>query len=494
MIRPVPFLLLILLVSCNKHVSNPNPGSGDAVPLSTLLANTKEINYYPAQNGWTNMWKNWDSATVQTDFAKISAQGFTSVRIILQAVDSVFDYPQPTAAELGKLTTLISIARNNKLGIHLTLFDFWQSFQDLNGSQQWMNAVVKPLAGNAAIHEIELINEIDTSAVAIKWAANMIPYAKKIDGGIPVTISEYDVDRMQLLVNGLAATPPDFYSYHEYNTDGLLYSDLSRVKAMTGTVPLFIGESGYSTYPQNQSSPSGLALNTTSQEAYQEYFYRYLVNSTLDLGLPLPSPWIYSDFASTAIPYSTTSDQYYFGMFRLDGSAKPVMATYQNLLEGGKPSTLFNNGFEQGDGRLPVLWRIYQNAALGFTATFARDSSVAHSGVASAAISHSTQSASGQASFYLNPIEPVSPGTTYTLSAWVKGAGATGSNGISMAWFDENGNYLSQDFSPDAPSGTFGWTQLVATGVAPSGTAMCEIHLNSQGNTGTVWFDDVTFN
>ena len=169
------------------------------------------------------------------------------------------------------------------------------------------------------------------------------------------------------------------------------------------------------------------------------------------------------------------------------------MATYQGLLQGGRPSLLFNNGFEQGDGQLPALWRIYQNASLGFTATFARDSSVSHSEVASASIAQSTESSSGQAGFYLNPVEPVLPGKTYTLSVWVKGAGVTGSNRMSIAWFDENDHYLSQTFSSNAPSGTYDWKQLTVSGSAPSNAAMCEIHLNSQANAGKVWFDDVSF-
>lgn len=169
------------------------------------------------------------------------------------------------------------------------------------------------------------------------------------------------------------------------------------------------------------------------------------------------------------------------------------MGTYQNLLTGGKPSTQFNNGFEQGDGQLPVLWRIYENASLGFTANFARDSSTSHSGVASASISNSTESTSGNASFYLNPIIPIITDSNYTLSAWVSGSGVIGTNNISIAWFDTSGNYITQNFSSNTPSGKFAWTQLSVSGTAPSGAAMCEIHLNSQGNTRTVWFDDVSF-
>ena len=51
---------------------------------------------------------------------------------------------------------------------------------------------------DTGITMIELINEIDTTASAIQWVTAMIPYTRKIDGGIPVTIPEYDVHRMKI--------------------------------------------------------------------------------------------------------------------------------------------------------------------------------------------------------------------------------------------------------------------------------------------------------
>ncbi len=469
--------------------------SASATNLSaaTVLANTKEVNYYPAQNGWTYMWTRSDPATINADFAKISSQGFNTVRIIAQAVPGAFTYPQPTSAELSQLAQVITMASSHNLKVHLTLFDFWSQYTDDVGSQQWIDAIVKPLAGDPRVSIIELQNEIDPyNTAAMQWAQGAIPYIKSISGGIPVTISEYGVDRMQALVNNLASTPPDFYSYHAYSTNGLLYSDISRVKTIVGGTPLFIGEAGYSTSSQNAQTPAGLATNQTSQEAFQEYTYRNLVNTTRTLSLPFPSPWVYSDFSSTAIPYTTTPDQYNFGMNRLDGTAKPVVASYQSLLGGAAVDTSFNNGFEKGDGQLPTLWRIYQNASLGFTATFARDGTVSHSGSASASIAQSTQSTSGQASFYLNPLLPTIPGKTYTFSGWVKGSGVTGSNGLSIAWFDNNGAYLTQSFSSNAPTGTYNWTQLGLSSVAPANAAKYEIHLNSAANSGKIWFDDIT--
>ncbi len=173
--------------------------------------------------------------------------------------------------------------------------------------------------------------------------------------------------------------------------------------------------------------------------------------------------------------------------------AKPVVETYQRILAGNDVSDNFNNGFEQGDGQLPILWRIYKNESLGFTAKFARDATVSHNGAASASIASSTKSSLGEASFYLNPIQPVIPGKNYSLSAWVSGSLVTDSNTLSIAWFDINGHYLSQNFSGNAPLGEFGWLSLNVSAIAPTGAAMCEIHINSQANSGTVWFDDVGF-
>jgi hypothetical protein len=68
-----------------------------------------------------------------------------------------------------------------------------------------------------------------------------------------------------------------------------------------------------------------------------------------------------------------------------------------------------------------------------------------------------------------------------------------GSNYLSIAWFDATGNMLSQDDSPNFPNGTYDWQQRTLTTRAPSQAAAMEIRLNSRGNTGTVWFDDVSF-
>jgi hypothetical protein len=499
--------LLVLAVSCALLLlALPLPGvllqrqaaaaRWSAVP--TLFNSIKELNYYPAQDAWTNMWRRFHPQEMAHDFATIHAVGFNTVRIILQATPAVFDYPVPTSAERKKLAHVVTLAATHHLTVHLTLFDDWDRYTDLAGSQQWAEAMVKPYAADPRVSLIEVQNELDLNAPgSLTWAQTMIPYVQRIDGGIPVTISASGLSRMQRLVEALRSTPPDVYEFHEYEYDGQIYQTFQHVKALLHGARFLVGETGYSTYPQSPERFAGTAPNTLAQEAQQEYYYRMVVYAARGVGLPFPAPWIFSDFSDVAFPNPPqpgTRFEAYFGLFRLDGSPKPAAQTIARLLAGHRVRTSLNNGFEQGDGQgLPTLWRIAQNASRGVTADFAQDRTVAHSGTASATISHSTASPHGTASFFLTPIQYVIPGRTYTAAVWAKGEHATGRNSLSIVWVDEEGHAFAQDEAPPFPQGTYDWQPRTLSIRAPAQATGMEIHLNSRGNTGTVWFDDVSF-
>jgi len=466
--------------------------------VQALLTTIKEINYYPENDAWTNMWTRFHPTEIDHDFANIQGLGFNTVRIILQAQTGVFDYPAPTSAERNKLSQVITLAAWHHLNVHLTLFDGWDHYRDIAGSKQWAAAIVQPYAADPRISLLEVKNELDLKvAGSLAWAQTMIPYLQRMDGGIPVTISASGFARMRRLVKALRSTPPDFFDLHLYEFNGQVYNPLKQVKAMLHGALFLIGESGYATYPRSPEGFSGTAHNSLAQEAQQEYFYRMVFYATEGLGLPFPAPWTFIDFTSAAFPRPpqlATLPEAYFGLFRTDGSEKPAAATIASLLAGNAVPTWFNNGFEQGDGQgLPTLWRIAQNASRGYRADFARDTTVAHSGKASVRVSHSTASSHGTASLFLNPIQYVIPGRVYTVSVWAKGLHSTGSNYLSMVWVDATGHLLSLDDSPPFPTGTYDWQQRTLTARAPAQAAAIEIHLNSRGNSGTVWFDDVSF-
>ncbi len=493
-------LLLLLLLALPFLVYLPQRLADNVrlAKIQTLLATIKEMNYYPENAAWTKMWTQFDPAEIDHDFAAIQGLGFNTVRIILQASAGVFDYPSPTSVEQHKLSQVIALAAQHHLKVHLTLFDGWGQYTDIAGSKQWADAIVKPYAADPRVNVIELQNELPLYMPgSLAWTQTMIPYLQRIDGGIPVTVSESGFGRMLRLVQDLHSTPPDFYDFHLYEYDGQMYNTLKQVKAMLAGTSFLIGEIGYSTYAQSYQGFSDTAHNTLAQEALQEYYYRMVFYATQALGLPSPAPWTFSDFSMQAFPgtpQTATLGEAYFGLLRQDGSMKPAAATIANLLAGKPVATSFNNGFEQGDGHgLPALWRIDQNASQGYNAKFAWDTTVAHSGHASARISHSTASTHGTASFFLNPVQYVIPGQSYTVSAWAKGLQSTGSDYLSIVWVDVYGHVISEDKSPTFPTGTYDWQPRTVTSTAPAQATAMEIHLDSRGDGGTVWFDDVAF-
>lgn len=478
-----------------QTTNNPRLLPAQQTSIRNMLAYTKEINYYPSANGWDYMWSNWNASQINSDFSKISSMGFNTVRIILQADSSSFSYPNPSSNSLNELNQVITIANAHNLKVHLTLFDWWSDYSDITGSKTWANAIITPFAGDSRISIIELQNEIDPSTSQMSWAQAMIPYLQSIDGGLPVTISEYGSDRMQQLVTALNSTPPDFYTYHEYNANDSIYNDLKQVVNIVNGLPLFIGETGYPTYPQYSNTPYGMDQETISQESYQEYYYRAMAYATEGLGLPIATPWIFSDFTNTAIPGGSSNEQYYFGLYRTDGSSKPAVATIQNLLAGSILDLSFNNGFESVDGNgLPTLWRIYQNSSLNFTANFSRDTTTSHSGNASVKIWNSVSSGYGTPQFFLTPIQYINPNETVTLSGYMKGQNVTGVNNIEINWYDSSDNYLYSSTSSNLPTGNSNWQNYSVTVTVPSNAAIYNIGLESGDNTGSVWFDDISFN
>src|SRR5207245_599700 len=111
----------------------------------------------------------------------------------------------------------------------------------------------------------------------------------------------------------------------------------------------------------------------------------------------------------------------------------------------------------------------------------------------SAHISQSTTSGPNLPAFYVTPVTNITPGTSYTATAWASGVDATGTTHISLGWFDASGKWLGTNSSPDLPQGTSSWTQLSLAAPAPPAAAYVQIHLVSANNAGSAWFDDVTF-
>lgn len=464
--------------------------------LARRIAALRLMNYQPATHAWSAMWTDWRPDELNRDFARIAALNANVVR--LTVMPWVTGYPTPRDDMLARLHAAIDIAAAHGLAVQLTLFDWWGSYGDLDGSRAWARAVLSSLPGDSRVAFIELKNEIDPGDEAqMAWARQMLPFVQSMTGQ-PVTLSissSLGVAGLRALKDKLGTAQPDFFDLHYYEAGnaGLAYSVLSAAEQVAAPKPLFIGESGFST----KTSVSGLPASTPAQEAYQALYLRTVFAAARALGLPAPGVWTLNDFASGAIPSGTATAaspiEYHYGLDRVDGSPKPAADVVASEF-AGEASADFNGDFEDavtsgGGQSFPAQWTSFAASS----GRLSLDTTFAHSGRGSVRLAGTGASESGYPAIAAVPPVAVMAGRTYSASAWAAGASATGTSLVSISWFDANNQYLGQAQSAVVAQGTSTWRKLSATAPAPTGVAYAKVFLKSGNNTGVVWFDDVGF-
>jgi hypothetical protein len=493
----VRFLICIALLSglfASIDTGANAVGAAGATPATaattrTRLQSLRMINYAPHDGAQTNIWTNWQPSTLDTDFARIAAMHANAVRVF--TFTPIFGYPTISPTMSGELAQLIALADRHGLRVAIVLFGFWNNYSDIANDKLWASSVIAPYANDPRVAYVDVQNELDsTNAAALAWALSMVPYVQSQVGDIPVTISVSGADGvagLQRLVT--AGLPLDFLDFHYYGRAESAFATLRQALSVAGATPLYVGEEGYSSLARdNPSETHGAAW----WEAYQDLYQRSVQYAARALGLPPCAPWTFSDFVAGAFPPGSKSGldptEYDFGLYHIDGTAKPIATSLSAIFAGNPVDTAFDNGFEQDDGSgMPADWRIWQPTA----AVFARDTTVAHTGGASVRIGASGVGPNGLPSFFATPITFVAPGESYGASVWARGANATGFTVISLGWFDTDGKWISTDSSTPLKGGTTDWTQLTVTARAPASAASAQISLVSANNSGTVWFDDV---
>jgi hypothetical protein len=383
----------------------------------------------------------------------------------------------------------VELAASHNLQVELTLFDGWQDYQAIEESESWVRAVLAPFAGTPEIAYIDLHNELPTmtDAYAAAWARALVPYVKSIDDGVPVTISasiSSGIGPLQALIATLATDPPDLYDVHYYGDAADAYPVLAAAKQAVAGTPLIIGETGFATSP-DYGWAQGLGSNESSLDSYQDYYFRMVDAAAESLSLPPAAPWILYDMPGQG----DTEWGHHMGILLADGVPKPAASTLARIFSGEAPSAWFNNSFEQG-GSLPAIWRRW----LPGEAQFALDRRVAHSGDASARISHAGgDHRTGCPAFSVAPIATIHSATPYTASVWARGRSSFGLSRIVLAWSDSSGHYIASSPSQPLPQGNTPWTMLSVAAVPPAGASAVEIELQVCEDPGTTWFDDVSF-
>ena len=154
---------LILAIALTQPASHGPAGQLPAIPKSltameSRVRDLKEVNYYPAAGGWTYMWSHFDPTAIDRDFARIRALDANTVRIIIQP--SVFGFPTVRPVMADRLSEVIGLAAKHSLRVHLTLFDWWSQFSDIDGSKEWVSSLLSRYRDDPRIAVVELQNEI----------------------------------------------------------------------------------------------------------------------------------------------------------------------------------------------------------------------------------------------------------------------------------------------------------------------------------------------
>ena len=447
--------------------------------LATRLAavkTAKSLNYYPSAAGWSKMWTTWDPARIDADLAKADALGADNVRIII--FPSTFGWPQPGNGYQERLAQFVSMASARGMTVKFTLFDWWNGYGEVANSTAWATTILKPYKDDRRVIAVELQNEFNPSdAAAVGWARKMVPAMRSAFPTMPLTFSvdgQTGAAGMAKIKAALTAGPLDYYDFHYYGNSERALAVIRNAQAAVAPAPMVIGEVGLNT------------LQNTEGE--QAAFLARVFEGAKAAGVQSVAPWTLNDFTSGAIPSSAVSRipaQYSYGLYRVNGTAKPAAAVVRAAWTGAAmPASLMDTSFESAAGQTP--WRAYL-PELGLAV---KTQSMARTGKWSVSMTNTGKTAAGSPSYRVAPIAPVKAGQKWHGEVWARGNAATGTTQIALSWFDANDKWLGGASSTWLPVGTTGWTRLVVDGVAPAGSASMQVHLKSGENKGTIWFDD----
>lgn len=476
---------------------SPAPPATFDVPRLTVPAQLRVVSYYPSDAGWTQMWTNWRPERLGADFGRIAALGANTVRAVVQA--SLFGYPLVDPVYLARLRQFVDVAWQNGLYVQLTLFDWWSEYGDLDGSQLWAQQLLAPFVGDPRLAFVEIRNELAVSAASAAWARTMIPFVRSLMlGRTPVTVSVTGADPLRPLANlkrVLGDVRPDFFDIHFYGGAGeRAFATFARAKELVSPTPLWVGETGYPS-SETVSGFGGVALTPSAQEAAQAHFLATVGWAVRANGLAPPGIWALDDFLPEALPVWSGQNreaELHFGVFRLDGSAKPAAATVRAAFAGSPPLS-FNNGFEQsvdggGDVDVPAVWSRSDTPV-----AVASDRAIFRSGQASARLS-ALAGTPLRGSLSVAPVAcAVLRGDRVELAVSNRRSERSVLAFAVLAWFDRLGSRIGQARSLRGDMAPGLWTRLRVRAVAPARATYVRIELVARGPKGSVWFDDVTF-
>jgi hypothetical protein len=490
--------------------------------------NVCTVSYFPAGNSGYSMWPDYDGPLYQSDMRLAASLGFTTVRIFLAARPGVFDFPDPTSAQLACFTDFCGRSAAAKISLHITLYDLWQDYGLIAGARTWAQAIIDAVPDLAAVQCIELQNETryasaaaysggfdsgwpsgtpqygTTGQVAIVWAQQLIPYIRSIAAGVDVTASAAsgtaDLAAFYASVDGTSAQP-SWYEWHCYTgKPSTTYAAVSEVMTIVkDPAQLVVGECGLT------SAAEGAQGTAQAQQAQADYI-QSVRWACQQLGLSEPGLWALLDLnASGQFPGGQE-----FGLFTARYEMKPAGQMYASIKPGSVIPAVGINGGMRGAAQtdaygnaLPAEWSVYRGNQGAQPIRAAIDSAITYEGLPSILLTGSAETSGGDNPPALRatpctwPLVTGQAGQQVTFSIALRASGPYAYNGrwpnLEISWYSYTRGYVSSangSYLGDL-TGTFARYSLTAT--VPPDADFAELLVNVGYNAGSIWAAGATW-
>jgi hypothetical protein len=281
------------------------------------------VNYYPAENVWLEMWKNFNGKVIKKDMELIKDLGANTVRIFIPFKE--FGKGNVKISELEKVDTVLYHAKENNLKVIVTLFDFIHdySLENWSKSDRQLERFLKRYKNNETIFAWDIKNEANLDYAdhgeefVEDWITFMLQRAKKYDPNHLITLGWNKPEVADRFSNVV-----DFVSFHYYEDPIHLGKKIDDLQAKIGEKPLLLEEFGMSSYHS--------IFYQQSKDEIDQYNYiantRKILQEKGDIGYLV---WTLHDFKE--IPNYVVGKGFFakkvqrdFGLYNRKGATKPA--------------------------------------------------------------------------------------------------------------------------------------------------------------------------
>lgn len=307
----------------------------------------KGSNYWLSAAPFADNWAEWNGPQALTELQKAHDLGVNTIRIGLpydneSTFDVVWgdDRTMTTVSPWIKsqMIQLLQIASGYGMKVIFILFDWYDQHPPANTKEErsnfaYLDGIVGAFANDDRVLAWDLNNEPDVygewkagrQSEYIDWLRRMALHVREVDSKHPLTVGVGDYQALWYEAdNGdTIGKISDFVSFHSYDA-GKLTDQIAEIKRRTDK-PVVLGEMGWPTSAGGEPPRPG----ATFDEPTQTYLYTSMLKDVNAAGLAGVFQWTLFDF-DDAKANLVSGFERYFGLFRLDGSAKPAATVFRD--------------------------------------------------------------------------------------------------------------------------------------------------------------------